>query len=687
MKTSIGRIPFPFRKSGRFWLASCLPALFAAAFHLPASAQEDPVVRRIIDLGTTDNQAMVWADYSTNRFGGRITGSDAYNNATDWAVWQFREWGIQAELDEVGEVPVGFNRGPWFGRMVTPHEKALYFGTPSFTAGTRGVQRGPVTILQADPFSIPGRNPTPEDVAAKAAAVQAAVAEVRADPARFAGAWVLIAGDNSGFARDGRRNTPEYSDAQLMPPLTGALLEAGALGTIQRSGDPIRILDGFADSWAKLPELPDIKLLGDDYDEIRSLVEEGDGVELEFDIRNWFKMGPVKYHNVVAIIPGTTYPEEYVVMGGHFDSFDGSTGAVDNVSGTSVVMEAMRLIQTAGGAPKRSIVAILFAAEEIGLVGSQSWVARNPDLHSRIVVMMNRDGSPGAIAGVAVPPAWMDGFRTIAAPLEDLDPRWPFTLTQNDYPGLRPVSPGGSDHSSFQMRGIPTLSIRNQTDYVYGRAWHTLYDLHSELVPYTEHQEHSALVKAVLAYGIANLDEPLPRDGVFLEDGLYADITTASGARVMASLDFENAPLQAAYFVRMFEGGGPPAMGPGGPGGRQVAVGRIQEVEGGVVKALVESERQRALAVADLPLTPNPAVRHDGPGVLGLSGPDSFYLTLQATPELDARYTALGRVVAGSHTLGDLQAGDEIRAVRILRSGEAARAFATDDEALRRLIR
>jgi hypothetical protein len=688
MKTSLGGAPARVRKPGRSWLASCLPAIIAAAaFHLPASAQEDPVVRRIIELGTTDNQAMVWADYSTNRFGGRITGSDAYNNATDWAVWQFREWGIRADLDEVGEVPVGFNRGPWFGKMVTPQEKALYFGTPSFTAGTRGVQRGPVTILQADPFSIPGRNPTPEDVEAKAAAVQAAMAEVRGDPARFAGAWVLIAGENSGFARDGRRNTPEYSDAQLLPPLTRALLEAGALGTIQRSGDPIRILDGYAASWAELPELPDIKLLGDHYDEIRSLVEEGEGVELEFDIRNWFRMGPVKYHNVVAVIPGATYPEEYVVLGGHFDSFDGSTGAVDNVSGTSVVMEAMRLIQKAGGAPKRSIVAILFAAEEIGLVGSQSWLARNPDLHSRIVVMMNRDGSPGAITGVSVPPAWMDGFRTMAAPLENLDPRWPFTLSQNDYPALRPVSPGGSDHSSFQMRGIPTLSIRNQTDYVYGRAWHTLYDIYSELVPYTEHQEHSALVKAVLALGIANLDEALPREGVFLEDGLYADITTASGARVIASLDFENAPLQAAYFVRMFEGAGPPAMGPGGPGGRQVSVGRIQEVEGGVVRAQVESERQRAVAVADLPLAPNPAVRHDGPGVLGLSGPDSFYLTLQARPELDTRYTALGRVVAGSHTLGDLEAGDEIRVVRILRSGEAARAFATDDEALMRMMR
>ena len=128
-------------------------------------AQDDPVVAKIIQLGTTDNQVMTWNDYASNRFGGRETGTNAYNDATEWAVWQFKQWGLEAELDEVGEVPVGFNRGPWFGKMLTPAEKALRFGTPSFTAGTKGIQKGGVVILKADPFSIPGREAaaTPEN--------------------------------------------------------------------------------------------------------------------------------------------------------------------------------------------------------------------------------------------------------------------------------------------------------------------------------------------------------------------------------------------------------------------------------------------------------------------------------------------------------------------------------------------
>jgi len=663
-----------------------------AASTAPLGGQEDPVVDRIIELGTTDNQVMKWVDYATNRFGGRITGSDAYTNAAEWALWQFGQWGIDAHLDEVGEVPVGFNRGPWFGKMVAPREMALYFGTPSFTSGTKGVQRGRVVILQADPFSIPSSNPSPEDVEAKRLAVEAAVAEVEADPAVFDGAWVLIAGESSGFARDGRRDTPQYSDSKLMPLLTRALLDAGALGTIQRSGDPVRILDGFASSWESLPELPDIKLLDTQYDEIRSLVEEGQEVELEFDIRNWFKMGPVTYHNVVAVIPGTTYPDEYVILGGHFDSFDGGTGGVDDGSGFSPGMEALRLIKEAGGAPKRSIAMILFAAEEIGLVGSQDWLEDHPETHSNIVAMINRDGSPSAITGASVPPAWSEAFERITAPLTNLDPRWPFTVDLNEYPSLRPDRPGGTDSSSFAMVGIPTIRFQEETDYPYRRAWHTLYDTYSELVPYTDHQEHSALVTAVVAYGIANLDEPLTRDGVYLPDGIFADIVTASGSRVMTTLDYENAPLQVANFIRIVEGadgqgaGGGAGFRPGGPGERRPPIGRVMSVDGGLVNAVIESEVQRSVAVEDLPLAPNPAVPHDGAGVLGLSSGNGFYLTLAEAPDLDRRYTALGKVIAGMDRLADLAEGDEIRSVRILRSGEEARNFATDDGGFQALL-
>jgi hypothetical protein len=51
-----------------------------------AQGAEDPVVRRIIELGTKDNRVMTWNDYASNRFGGRETGTNSYNDATQWAA-------------------------------------------------------------------------------------------------------------------------------------------------------------------------------------------------------------------------------------------------------------------------------------------------------------------------------------------------------------------------------------------------------------------------------------------------------------------------------------------------------------------------------------------------------------------------------------------------------------------------
>jgi cyclophilin family peptidyl-prolyl cis-trans isomerase len=700
-----------------------------------AQAPGDPVVGKIIDLGTKDNRVMTWNDYASNRFGGRETGTDSFSDGTAWALWQFKQFGLDAQLEEAGEVPVGFNRGPWFGKMLKPTEKALRFGTPSFTAGTKGIQRGPVVVLRADPFSVPGRaqggQPVAmENVDKKRAAVQAALAEIGANRAAFKGAWVLIGGASNGFARDGRRGSklpdgsPEYLDAEMMPPLTKALADSGALGTIQsaappsptqpfqNSEPPINILDGFVASWDTLPVLPDIKLLDTQYKEIKALAEKNEPVVLEFDIRNYFKMGPVKYHNVVATLRGTTYPDEYVVIGGHFDCFSGGTGAIDDGSGFAPGMEAIRLIAAAGAKPKRSIMFIAFAAEEQGLVGSQAWLKRHPELHGKIVMMINRDGSPSAITGATVPETWYQDFQAITAPLATLNPKWLFKLAKG-VPRAHATSPGGTDASSFEMQSIPTLNFattsvrpgpdgREIPNYAYPYAWHTTNDLYSELVPYTEHQQHSALVTAVVAYGAANLDKPLPRAGVYLADGLYATLGIGSGEetrQIMTTLDYVNAPLATANFIRIVEGtnpppsgrggGPPPGMGFGGPGGRGPApapIGQVLDVKGGLATMQVVSDTQKSVAIAALPKTTNAALKHDAAGVLGLSGPNTFYLTLQKKGGLNRKSAAIGTVIAGLSNLKDLKKGDAIRSIRITRVGQAARDFKTDDETFKKLM-
>jgi hypothetical protein len=499
-----------------------------------ALAQTDPVVEKMIEIGRTDNQTMDHLDVLCNRFGGRPIGSDAYEHAAEWAASKFREWGMQVIMDEAGELPVGFNRGPWFGRMLSDQGMDLHFATPSYTSGTKGVQRGHVLLEPRTP------------------------AEFDRMKGRLKGAWVLILGENDGWPidissmadslrdsikiantkteeensrirKENRENHDKGLPEKELLPLNEQpalfykeMREAGILGIIQSSKVPIRVMydrKNIGDmTFENLPTVPDIKLDEHQYQVIKQMVEERRYFELEFDIRNHFRPGPIVYHNVIGIIPGTEFPDEYVIMSGHLDSYDVATGGVDDGSGASPTMEAARLIMKAGGKPKRTILVILWAGEEFGLFGSQSWIERNPDKLDRISDMVNRDGGPTVPTGVTVSPAMMDDFKKICEPMNSINPHFPFTINERK-PTERPEKAWGTDSGPFAVKGVPTVGLDcndpDGYDFSYHEIWHTENDLYNKSI--VEYQEQAAIVTAVLVYGIADLDHMLSRDGYYIE--------------------------------------------------------------------------------------------------------------------------------------------------------------------------
>jgi len=506
---------------------SLLPGIFT-------QAQTVSVVEKIIETGKTDNQTMNHLDILCNRFGGRPIGSDAFENAAEWAAGKFREWGMQVEMDEAGELPVGFNRGPWFGRMLSDEGMYLHFATPSYTSGTKGVQRGHVVI-----------EPRTQ-------------AEFDRMKGRLKGAWVLISGENEGWPVDFSARADSIRDSikivnagteeennkirtenrnnrdKGIPEKELLLLneepalfyremrEAGILGIIQSSKTPIRVMYDRKNinnmTFENLPTVPDIKLDEHQYKIIKQMTEERRYFLLEFDIRNHFRMGPVKYHNVIGIIPGTEYPDEYVIMSGHLDSYDVATGGVDDGSGATPTMEAARLIMEAGGKPRRTILAILWAGEEFGLLGSESWIERNGDKLDRISNMVNRDGGPTVPTGVSVSATMMDDFKQICAPLNDINPDFPFTINERQ-PTEKPEKAWGTDSGPFAVLGVPTISLNTGDpkgyDFSYHEIWHTERDLYNKSI--REYQEHTSIVTAVVVYGIANLDHLLSREGYYIE--------------------------------------------------------------------------------------------------------------------------------------------------------------------------
>lgn len=515
-------------------LKFALLLLFSGVLISGSRGQGDSVMHRIIEIGTTDNRSMQYLDILCNRFGGRLIGSDAYENAAIWAASKFEEWGMAVVFDEVGELPVGFNRGPWFGKLIAENGMALHFATPSYTSGTKGVQRGHVLI-----------EPKTQ-------------AEFDRMKGALKGAWVLISGENNGWPIDFSASADSLRDSiklvnqeieiknreirsenrglrernepqkELLPVIEEPALfyremrDAGILGIIQSSKTPIRVLYDRKNhgqmTFDSLPDIPDIKLDEHQYGLIYQMAEERRYFQLEFDIRNYFKMGPVKYHNVIGIIPGTEFPDEYVIMSGHLDAFDVAAGGVDDGSGVTPTMEAARLIMEAGGKPKRTILVILWAGEEFGLYGSTSWVQRFEGELDRISNMVNRDGGPTVPTGITVSEAQWDDFVEISQLINGINPDFPFQMKKRE-PTEKPVRAWGTDSGPFAVKGVPTTGFDTGDpkgyNFSYGEIWHTERDQYNKSI--AEYQEHAATATAVLVYGIASLDHLLSREGYYVE--------------------------------------------------------------------------------------------------------------------------------------------------------------------------
>ena len=119
---------------------------------LPASSlaginrKTERVLEKIIEIGRQDKRTQDHLDVLCHRFGGRPIGSDAYDNAAEWVGHMFRSWGMKVIYEKAGTLPVGFNRGPWFGKMTSPESMHLHFATPSYTAGTRGRVAAPAVL-------------------------------------------------------------------------------------------------------------------------------------------------------------------------------------------------------------------------------------------------------------------------------------------------------------------------------------------------------------------------------------------------------------------------------------------------------------------------------------------------------------------------------------------------------------
>lgn len=451
-----------------------LTVVLGASF---AFASDVVVIDRVVEEARSSSLAKSILVELCEKIGGRATGTPQLRKGEEWAVEKFKSIGIaNARLEKWGESPWTFDRGPTqVGRMVSPRTKDFVFTTNCFTVGTKGPVKGHVVRM-------------PDSVVA-----------VDRAKSRLKGAWILMP------------EVVKMRGPQLDKPtdVDKAVDTCGIAGRIYTTGEDLVWTHGrwtvYSDETR--PKTPLITVRGEDFDAISKAMDESSNVTLEFNIDNRITNQPMPLSNVVAEIPGVEKPDEVVIVGAHFDSWNGpgSMGAQDNGTGSSVVIEAARLLVKAGAKPKRTIRFILWTGEEQGLLGSSAYVEAHKDELHKISAVFNEDSGGNYYNSLAGTPDMLDILKLAGAPLMRAFPDMPVKINSMD----KMTAGGGSDHASFVEKGVPGFNFGKVSGIDYIRHWHTQYD-RPEFVPAINLAQMSASM-AIMALGVADAKDLLPR--------------------------------------------------------------------------------------------------------------------------------------------------------------------------------
>ena len=203
--------------------------------------------------------------------------------------------------------------------------------------------------------------------------------------------------------------------------------------------------------------------------------------------------------NVIGDLKGSTNPEQVVIVSGHLDSWDLGTGAIDDGAGVAVSMQVANLVRQLKLKPKRTIRVIAWMNEENGLRGGKTYAADHAAELANHVGAIETDGGAGHPLGLNI-----RGNRQIVALLTPAA-----KVLQASGAGLLSlVEHTGADISPMEPAGVPTFHpIQDSRTYFWYH--HSAADTLDKIVP--RELAENAAVNAVMAYAIANLDQPLPR--------------------------------------------------------------------------------------------------------------------------------------------------------------------------------
>lgn len=497
-----------------------------------AQAQEKidaPAIEKFRELGLNESKVMHTAMYLTDVSGPRLASSPGLKRAQEWAAKELTSYGLSnVNIEPWGDFGRGWEVEKSYIALKTPYYSPIIAVPKAWSSSTNGPVSGEILIISASTEEelnqykgkltgkiVMANNDSPVNQSFEADQKRYTEEELKemADFDPSGQAAQRGPGDMSPALRDSMMRARQASRA-FAQRFSQFLHEEGVALVLNRSrGSHGTVFTSNGESYAvdAPATAPSFEVSPEDYLRILRLKKEGIPVTIEAELKTSYITDDIKGYNVVAELPGSDpeLKEEIVMLGGHLDSWHGSTGATDNAAGCAVMIEALRILKESGLKPKRTIRLALWSSEEQGLHGSRNYVAnhfgnaRTQELkpeQAKVSAYYNLDNGGGKIRGIytqmneQVAPI----FEEYLKPFADLEAT---TVT------LR--NTGGTDHQSFDAIGIPGFQFIQDPLSYNTRTHHTNQDSFDRLIE--DDLKQAATIIASFVYHTAQRADKLPR--------------------------------------------------------------------------------------------------------------------------------------------------------------------------------
>jgi carboxypeptidase Q len=275
---------------------------------------------------------------------------------------------------------------------------------------------------------------------------------------------------------------------------TALAIKYGATGVIMVNGAPGKILlTGTASVTGAIISIPAVCISSESGIEVRKWLKEEGPLEAHIDMHNVSK--PIKARNVIATMKGKS--DEKVVIGGHLDSWDLSTGAIDNGIGSFAVMDIARTFRALKIKPEKTIQFVLFMGEEQGLLGSKHFVSelKKSGNIDKVSYMMNLDMTNDPKGVNAFGREEMTSFfSAVGAAIQQVDGNYKNEMINRA--GLH------SDHQPFMLEGVPIAGLSGHLDPNVLQCYHA--DCDDFSLVNKEQLESTVRIAAMYLYALTN---------------------------------------------------------------------------------------------------------------------------------------------------------------------------------------